>query len=356
MTSIELNGVNKRYGNVEVIRSLDLEIPGNKLTVLLGPSGCGKSTLLRMIAGLEDISAGDIRIDGEVVNERGPKERGCAMVFQSYALYPHKTVYENLAFPLRMERAPADAIDRRVHEVAQQLHIEDYLQRRPKDLSGGQRQRVAMGRAMIRRPKVFLFDEPLSNLDAELRVRLRLEISRMQKELQATMIFVTHDQVEAMTLADTIVIMRAGEIQQMGSPMDIYSAPANRFVATFIGSPSMNIYHVTPLASGAFNLANGATIATDRLLPADAAHIGIRPEHVEMPPKDTDNSVTLAADTVHLIGVEHLGDRSYAHFETAIGEVTLQLPVGQSPDTSRDLTIRFPPEHLHFFDANGAMI
>ncbi|MFG1421548.1 ABC transporter ATP-binding protein [Roseixanthobacter liquoris] len=357
MASIQLNAVAKRFGTIEVLRSLDLEIPDRKLTVLLGPSGCGKSTLLRLVAGLEEVSSGEIRIDGTVVNDLGPKERGCAMVFQNYALYPHKSVFENLAFPLRMERKGAVEIKRRVEEIARQLHISELLDRRPKDLSGGQRQRVAMGRAMIRQPKVFLFDEPLSNLDAELRVRLRLEISRLQRELSATMIFVTHDQVEAMTLADRIVILRGGVIQQVGAPLEIYRKPANRFVAGFIGSPAMNMFDVADIRSDAhetaFVLKSGAVVKIGRRLPEPATHIGIRPEHVVLDGPPAENSLSFEAGTLRVMGIENLGDRSYCHLVTPVGPLSVLVPAGYAMDLNRPHTVGYGADDLHPFDKNG---
>jgi multiple sugar transport system ATP-binding protein len=238
MATVTLDKVTKRYGDNEVVKAIDLEIPDQELVVLVGPSGCGKSTTLRMIAGLESISGGEICIDGRRVNEVAPKDRDIAMVFQSYALYPHMTVRENLEFGLKMRRASAKEIDERVTEAAQMLGLSDLLARRPKQLSGGQRQRVAMGRAIVRRPKVFLFDEPLSNLDAKLRAQMRVELARLHNRLKVTMVYVTHDQVEAMTLADRIVVMNQGHIQQVGAPLELYQRPANRFVAGFLrGSP-----------------------------------------------------------------------------------------------------------------------
>ncbi|MFG1397287.1 ABC transporter ATP-binding protein [Roseixanthobacter pseudopolyaromaticivorans] len=360
MASIQLNAVAKRFGSAEVLRSLDLEIPDRKLTVLLGPSGCGKSTLLRLVAGLEEVSSGEIRIDGKVVNDLGPKERGCAMVFQNYALYPHKSVFENLAFPLRMERIGAVEIKRRVEEIARQLHISELLDRRPKDLSGGQRQRVAMGRAMIRQPKVFLFDEPLSNLDAELRVRLRLEISRLQRELSATMIFVTHDQVEAMTLADRIVIMRGGIIQQVGAPLEIYRKPANRFVAGFIGSPAMNIFDGVEArdqnGERSFILKDGSALKLGRRLSGRVTHAGIRPEHVVLNGAQTAVTLSFPGESLELMGIENLGDRSYCHLVTPIGPLSVLVPAGYAMNLNCVHTIGYSPEDLHLFDENGTAI
>jgi multiple sugar transport system ATP-binding protein len=240
MAQVSLRKVVKRFDDTEAVRGIDLDIADKEFVVLVGPSGCGKSTTLRMIAGLEDVSAGEIAVDGEVVNDVPPKDRDMAMVFQNYALYPHMTVYENMSFGLRLKRYPKDEIARRVREAARILDITELLERKPRQLSGGQRQRVAMGRAIVRNPKVFLFDEPLSNLDAKLRVQMRTEIKRVHQKVRTTTVYVTHDQVEAMTLADRVVVMNAGRIEQIGAPNDLYHAPLTRFVAGFIGSPAMN--------------------------------------------------------------------------------------------------------------------
>ena len=241
MATLQLRDIRKSFGSFEVIKGIDLEIDDREFVVFVGPSGCGKSTLLRMIAGLEEITGGDLMIDGKRINRVGPADRGLAMVFQSYALYPHMTVRQNMAFALRLARVPKAERDRKVDEAARILQLEPYLERRPKDLSGGQRQRVAIGRAIVRQPKVFLFDEPLSNLDAALRGQMRIELLRLHEELNATMIYVTHDQVEAMTMADKIVVLQAGRVEQVGSPLELYHHPANLFVAGFIGSPRMNL-------------------------------------------------------------------------------------------------------------------
>ena len=249
MANLTLRNIKKSYGKIDVIHGIDLDISSGEFIVFVGPSGCGKSTLLRMIAGLEEITDGSLMIGDEMVNDVVPAERGVAMVFQSYALYPHMTVFDNMAFGLRQAKVKADEIDRRVKAAAQSLQITDYLDRLPKHLSGGQRQRVAIGRAIVRDPLVFLFDEPLSNLDAALRVQTRIEIANLHADLDATMIYVTHDQVEAMTLADKIVVLNAGRIEQVGSPLTLYNQPDNLFVAEFIGSPKMNILDVTVLTT-----------------------------------------------------------------------------------------------------------
>src|SRR5216684_3183335 len=284
MTSIVLEGISKRFGDIAVIQGIDLEVAPGEFVVFVGPSGCGKSTLLRMIAGLEEISAGQLLIDGERMNEVPAAERGIAMVFQSYALYPHMSVYKNLAFGLETARLPRAEIDARVRKAAGILQIDALLERKPKALSGGQRQRVAIGRAIVREPRILLFDEPLSNLDAELRVQMRVEIAKLHEDVGATMIYVTHDQVEAMTMADKIVVLRAGRIEQVGAPLDLYNRPANRFVAGFIGSPKMNF-----LAADARETAGGGTTLSLAgcalqlpLRPAgaalgDGAVLGVRP-------------------------------------------------------------------------------
>lgn len=259
MAGVRLRGVHKHFGKVHAVRGVDLEIPDRAFTVLVGPSGCGKSTLLRMIAGLEEVSEGAVEIDGAVVNDVRPKDRDVAMVFQNYALYPHMSVFENVAFGLRMRGAPADQIRPRVERVAAALGIADLLDRQPRQLSGGQRQRVAMGRAIVRHPDAFLFDEPLSNLDAKLRVQMRTEIKKLHQKVETTIVYVTHDQVEAMTLADRIVVLRDGRIEQMGTPMEVFGRPANIFVASFIGSPPMNLLPAA-IRGNAVEIEGGTTV------------------------------------------------------------------------------------------------
>ncbi|HDZ73537.1 MAG TPA: sn-glycerol-3-phosphate ABC transporter ATP-binding protein UgpC [Aurantimonas coralicida] len=289
MANVKLTGIRKAYGQVQVLHGIDLDIEPGEFIVFVGPSGCGKSTLLRVIAGLEDITGGTLEIDGEVVNGRTPKERGIAMVFQSYALYPHMNVYDNMAFGLKLEKNNSkQEVDRRVREAAQILQIESYLDRLPKALSGGQRQRVAIGRAITRNPKVFLFDEPLSNLDAALRVQTRIEIALLHERMAGTtMVYVTHDQVEAMTLADKIVVLNQGHVEQVGSPMELYNRPDNLFVARFLGSPSMNILPATIEATGQQTRVlptGGRSVALPVASPPDAkgrpGHLGIRPENL----------------------------------------------------------------------------
>ncbi|MGB3501773.1 MAG: sn-glycerol-3-phosphate ABC transporter ATP-binding protein UgpC [Mesorhizobium sp.] len=350
MAVVELEKLVKDYGKVRAIHGVDLTIDNGEFCVFVGPSGCGKSTLLRMIAGLEDISGGELRIDGQRVNEQRASERGLAMVFQTYALYPHMTVRQNLAFGLENIRTPKAEIDRRVGEAARMLQIENYLDRRPKQLSGGQRQRVAIGRAVVREPRVFLFDEPLSNLDAELRVTMRGEISALHRRLGNTMIYVTHDQVEAMTMADKIVVLRLGRIEQVGSPLELYNSPANQFVAGFIGSPRMNFIDVTVDAADASGVlvkdANGnayrTTVSADGLSKGDAAVIGIRPDHLLI--------AASGGTLVTVRAIEQLGGESYLYCETASGQRLTAHISGQTP-VKRDEQAHavFRPEFTHLF-------
>ena len=339
MASVEISNVVKSYGAQQVIHGVDLDIQDGEFVVFVGPSGCGKSTLLRMIAGLEEISGGEISIGGRVVNEVAPARRGVAMVFQTYALYPHMNVYKNMAFGLKQARTPADEIDRRVRAVAEVLKITEYLDRLPRALSGGQRQRVAIGRAIVREPEVFLFDEPLSNLDAALRVQTRLEIARLHQRLGATMVYVTHDQVEAMTLANKIVVLRDGRIEQAGTPIELYETPANTFVAGFIGSPQMNSFAPQELPSSAPPALRAQAVGTS---------IGIRPEHLSQ----------CGADGALIQGrldlVEHLGEYALAHMVAANGTEFI-AKMEQAPGASIGETLCFTaqPELVHLFDASG---
>jgi ABC-type sugar transport system ATPase subunit len=350
----------KRFGSVEVIHGINLDIPADELTVLLGPSGCGKSTVLRMIAGLEDLTEGEIAIDGVVVNEIPAAKRGCAMVFQNYALYPHKTVYRNMAFPLRMAGRPRSEIDERVRRIAAMLEIEPYLDRLPRDLSGGQRQRVAMGRAMIREPKVYLFDEPLSNLDAELRVKMRLEISRLRSDLGATMVFVTHDQVEAMTLAHRIVVMRNGHVEQVGTPLEVYRKPANRFVAGFVGTPAMSFLPVQDMAATESGtdlvFEGGVRLPLPYGVPERPAVIGLRPEHINLDKTGSGNVMFAKPVPVRVLGIEHLGDRSYTHLAAPFGELTVLGSDKDAVPANGTQSISVDPGGLHLFDADGDAI
>ena len=346
MTGDTLNKVVKRYGDVQVIHGVDLGIDDGEFCVFVGPSGCGKSTLLRMIAGLEETTGGAIRIGQRDVTRADPSDRGVAMVFQTYALYPHMTVAENMGFGLKMTGHPRADIDRKVTEASRILRLDPYLARKPKALSGGQRQRVAIGRAIVRGPEVFLFDEPLSNLDAELRVEMRVEIARLHKEIGATMIYVTHDQVEAMTLADKIVVLRAGKIEQVGAPMDLYRDPDNKFVAGFIGSPAMHFVTGSVSAGGlaAPGLSAG-TIAHPAALPGDGAKVtvGVRPQHLTLDPSGNTHTVDLT---------ERLGGLSYVYLIADTGE-RLIIEEGEETDlpTEGRVGISFDPRHVMVFDA-----
>lgn len=345
MTGVTLNRVVKKYGDAQVIHGVDLEVKDGEFCVFVGPSGCGKSTLLRMVAGLEETSGGSIRIGSRDVTHADPAERGVAMVFQTYALYPHMTVAENMGFGLKMTGHPKPEIDRKVAEASRILKLDDYLTRKPKALSGGQRQRVAIGRAIVRGPEVFLFDEPLSNLDAELRVEMRVEIARLHREIGATMIYVTHDQVEAMTLADKIVVLRAGRVEQVGAPLELYHDPDNKFVAGFIGSPAMNFVGATVLASGSANAPglNGETPVAMRL--ADVGKpltLGLRPQHLRL----------TEGNTHRVEMTEALGGVSYLHVSAATGE-KLVIESRDDPKVriGDRVGIAFDPAHLMAFDA-----
>ncbi|MBW4710149.1 sn-glycerol-3-phosphate ABC transporter ATP-binding protein UgpC [Roseobacter sp. YSTF-M11] len=313
MTGVTLNQAVKRYGDVQVIHGVDLQVEDGEFCVFVGPSGCGKSTLLRMIAGLEETSDGKIHIGERDVTRMDPSERGVAMVFQTYALYPHMTVKENMGFGLKMNGFPKSEIDSKVKAASDVLKLDVYLDRKPAALSGGQRQRVAIGRAIVRGPEVFLFDEPLSNLDAELRVEMRVEIARLHKEIGATMVYVTHDQVEAMTLADKIVVLRAGYIEQVGAPLELYRDPDNKFVAGFIGSPAMNFLEGTVTEGGVEVPGLGRTVPVDVTLPAKgtAVILGIRPEHLD---------VHIGQGALKAELSEALGGVSYLHLDTPTGE------------------------------------
>ena len=342
MADVNLKSVKKTYDKTEVIHGVDLDINSGEFIVFVGPSGCGKSTLLRMIAGLEDITEGEISIGGEVVNEIIAAERGVAMVFQSYALYPHMTVFNNMAFALKQAKTPVDEINRRVLEAAKILQIESLFERLPKQLSGGQRQRVAIGRAIVRNPKVFLFDEPLSNLDAALRVQTRIEIAKLHSQLTATMIYVTHDQVEAMTLADRIVVINQGVIEQVGTPIELYNSPKNQFVAEFIGSPKMNM----------INIQNGEKFDLINLNPpSEASKIGIRPEHLSLA---NNGSHKLKGTVRH---IENLGEHllCYINLEKD-NEITAKLNVNSDIKINEKINLNWHQDHQHFFDSSGISI
>ena len=342
MADVNLKSVKKTYDKTEVIHGVDLDINSGEFIVFVGPSGCGKSTLLRMIAGLEDITEGEISIGGEVVNKIIAAERGVAMVFQSYALYPHMTVFNNMAFALKQAKTPVDEINRRVLEAAKILQIESLFERLPKQLSGGQRQRVAIGRAIVRNPKVFLFDEPLSNLDAALRVQTRIEIAKLHSQLTATMIYVTHDQVEAMTLADRIVVINQGVIEQVGTPIELYNSPKNQFVAEFIGSPKMNM----------INIQNGEKFDLINLNPpSEASKIGIRPEHLSLA---NNGSHKLKGTVRH---IENLGEHllCYINLEKD-NEITAKLDVNSDIKINEKINLDWHQDHQHFFDSSGLSI
>jgi multiple sugar transport system ATP-binding protein len=356
VAEVKLVGVSKAYGETQILHGINLEIRDGEFMVFVGPSGCGKSTLLRTIAGLEDITGGELSIGGHVVNEVPPAERGIAMVFQSYALYPHMDLYENMAFGLKLAKVPKAEIDVAVQQAAKVLHIEHLLQRKPKDLSGGQRQRVAIGRAIVRKPEVFLFDEPLSNLDAALRMSMRYEFAKLHAELKTTMIYVTHDQVEAMTLADRIVVLKAGRIEQVGAPLELYEAPCNVFVAGFIGSPKMNFIQGELLSAtpeqATVRLASGAVLRAQldatRALPGAKVQLGVRPEHLQ--PGQGDN--TLQAQVSF---VDRLGGSSYAYFDLPGAELSLtaELRGHTSLAAGQQVQLRAPAEACYLFDDAG---
>ena len=354
MATVTLRNLRKSYGPADVIKGVSLDVADREFVVFVGPSGCGKSTLLRMVAGLEEITAGDLLIDGQRVNDIGPADRGLAMVFQSYALYPHMTVAQNMGFALRLARVPKAERDRKVADAAAILQLGPYLERRPKDLSGGQRQRVAIGRAIVRNPRVFLFDEPLSNLDAALRGQMRIELARLHEELQATMIYVTHDQVEAMTMADKIVVLQAGLVEQVGSPLDLYHHPVNLFVAGFIGSPRMNLLPAQAVGADG----SGVTVAL-----ADGAHVtvpvqpgtvqagapvtlGIRPEALRP------GAEGALHGEVRL--VERLGGLTLLHVGLSGGEAAVvQIEGSDATRAHQPVHLAFDPAACHLFDGTG---
>ena len=361
MGSIQLVGVRKEFGGVKVINGVDLMIPDGSFTVFVGPSGCGKSTLLRLIAGLEDVSSGQVLIDGQDMTHIGPAKRGLAMVFQSYALYPHMSVRSNIAFALKMAGEGADVIEQKVRKAAATLNLTDYLDRKPRQLSGGQRQRVAIGRAIVRHPKLFLFDEPLSNLDAELRTQMRVEIAKLHRDLGATMVYVTHDQIEAMTLADRIVVLRAGKVEQIGTPTELYDRPANMFVAGFIGSPKMNFIpaNVASVDGRTARVAHPAFVGGDvhvtlhggrPVAAGDAVTIGLRPEHLSL-----GGAMPLLSVTVDF--AENLGGSTQI-YATAPDSPTITVMAGGRPAVSpgEALPVSLGSGHIYAFDAAGAAL
>jgi multiple sugar transport system ATP-binding protein len=353
MSGLRLANVRKTFGSVEVIRNVELDIADGEFVVFVGPSGCGKSTLLRMIAGLEEISAGDLLIDGKRCNDMEPRERGIAMVFQSYALYPHLTVYENMSFGLTLNKTPKAEVDARVREAARILKLEPLLDRKPSQLSGGQRQRVAIGRAIVRKPAVFLFDEPLSNLDAALRMDMRMEIAKLHKELGATMVYVTHDQIEAMTLADKIVVLEGGIVQQIGAPMELYKRPANKFVAGFIGSPKMNFLEVevVDVNGGMVTVQSPAltpvTLDASGFSKGDRAVLGVRPQYLRRG--------TGEAGAGRLSGrvslAERLGTETIVSMETPSGRVLAAIPHDEVFEEGSMVEFAFDPSVVQLFPA-----
>jgi multiple sugar transport system ATP-binding protein len=353
MPSVELTNVSKIYGRGNrAVDRVSLHIEDGEFLVLVGPSGCGKSTVLRMVAGLEEVTEGEIRIGSRVVNDVAPKDRDIAMVFQNYALYPHMTVSDNMAFGLRRRQIPEPEVTKKVQAAADLLGLTGYLQRKPRELSGGERQRVALGRAMVRDPQVFLFDEPLSNLDAKLRVQMRAEIKRLHQRVQATMIYVTHDQVEAMTLGDRIAVLKQGVLQQVADPFTLYQHPANQFVAGFIGSPPINFFDATVKADGATLEADGVGVT----LPADLAPrleplrgkgvvVGIRPEDVRLTPDGPGMKVRAQADVR-----EPLGNEVLLHWKSPVGELISRVPGQSAPEVGESVELHFAFAKLHFFD------
>ncbi|MDB5589785.1 ABC transporter ATP-binding protein [Enterovirga sp.] len=348
MAAVTLEGVSKIYhGGVQAVRNVSFDVPDGSFCVLVGPSGCGKSTLLRMIAGLETISAGTVGIGGRVVNDVEPADRDIAMVFQNYALYPHMSVYDNMAYGLRNRRTPKPEIDERVREAARILAIEPYLDRKPRALSGGQRQRVAMGRAIVRKPQVFLFDEPLSNLDAKLRVQMRVEIKRLQRSLGVTSVYVTHDQIEAMTLSDVLVVMNAGQVEQIGTPIELYRRPQTRFVAGFLGSPAMNFL------PGRIGREPGTIMLDERPIriatppaaaPDTQVELGIRPEDLRLVPRGQAGALAM-----HIEFVEELGATQLVHGRIAAAPATVQVPTGAIPPEGT-IELAVDPAATHLFD------
>jgi len=354
---LKLDNVNKQLGGARILRDVSLQIAAGEFVVFVGPSGCGKSTLLRLIAGLDSICGGDLLIDGRRVNDLEPRERGVGMVFQSYALYPHMSVYDNISFGLKLARTEKSSLRERVLKTAQILQLDKLLQRKPKELSGGQRQRVAMGRAMAREPDILLFDEPLSNLDASLRVQMRNEIARLHARLGSTMIYVTHDQVEAMTLADKIVVLNGGRVEQVGSPRELYERPASRFVAGFLGSPRMNFLPARLHVPGETSLVDTPVLGmtplpfdSSNLAPDAPLSLGIRPEHV---------SLKAAQGTAGVVvtGVEYLGSETYVHLDTGQDEPLIcrcEVNAGWQVGDQVELQLEFG--NLHLFDADGTAL
>ncbi|MBI5170574.1 MAG: sn-glycerol-3-phosphate ABC transporter ATP-binding protein UgpC [Candidatus Eisenbacteria bacterium] len=357
MPSVELSKLGKSYGRGQkAVDGVSLSIRDGEFLVLVGPSGCGKSTVLRMVAGLEEISEGTIQIGDRVVNEVAPKDRDVAMVFQNYALYPHMSVFDNMAFGLRRRKASEAEVQQKVNETAEVLGLTTYLQRRPRELSGGERQRVALGRAMVRKPQVFLFDEPLSNLDAKLRVQMRAEIKRLHQRVGATMIYVTHDQVEAMTLGDRIAVMRKGILQQCADPFTLYTAPANQFVAGFIGSPPINFFTANVSADGGSIESGGVTIALGEAQRAAVAPLKGKPVNVGIRPEDLHLEGVIGAAIPATCEVrEPLGNETLVHWKSPVGEIVSRVPGQSSPAVGAQATLQAPLEKLHLFDPTSEL-
>jgi sn-glycerol 3-phosphate transport system ATP-binding protein len=349
MANVAFRRVTKSYANLEVIHGIDMDVGDGEFIVIVGPSGCGKSTLLRMVAGLEPITGGEIDIGGRVVNRLEPKDRDIAMVFQNYALYPHMSVFDNMAYGLRIRGLAKTDIAERVERAAAILELKPLLARTPRQLSGGQRQRVAMGRAIVREPAVFLFDEPLSNLDAKLRVQMRFEIQKLHRRLRTTSLYVTHDQVEAMTLADRMIVMNAGRAEQIGTPMQVYEDPQTIFVAGFIGSPAMNFVGGKGAADGTIALDGGGAVRTAgaRIAPGQAVSVGIRPEHAEV----TDAAQAALSGTVEM--VEQLGADALVHVAFGGATLIVRVPHGAQPAVGSTLGVRVDPARVFVFDAQS---
>lgn len=360
MASVELQSVSKIYSSIKkdtlAVDDVSFEVKDNSITVLVGPSGCGKTTVLRMIAGLEEITKGDIRIDGRVINTLPSKDRDIAMVFQNYALYPHMSVFENMAFGLKINNVPKEEIKKRVGNAAELLLLTSHLEHKPRELSGGQRQRVAVGRAIVRRPKVLLFDEPLSNLDAKLRVEMRMELMRLQKENAWTMIYVTHDQMEAMTMADTMVLLSGGRIQQTGNAMDMYENPVNKFVAEFIGSPPMNFFQGALVnTTGPYFVFDNQRITLNKPPKKDNREniiLGIRPEHMDIQESDSGGTCL----TAKLEFIEHLGNENYYYFRIGNQAIICRSAsyVVQN-GIGRTFYLKLRPDKMHFFDVDNGI-
>ncbi|MGL1920864.1 MAG: sn-glycerol-3-phosphate ABC transporter ATP-binding protein UgpC [Hyphomicrobiales bacterium] len=360
MADIEIKGLDKQFGKVSVIKNVDLSIKDKEFVVFVGPSGCGKSTLLRLISGLEELSGGEIHIDGERIDQLPPSKRGISMVFQSYALYPHMTVKQNMSYSLKVAKLSKSVIDEKVGHAANILQLTELLNRKPKELSGGQRQRVAIGRAIVRNPKLFLFDEPLSNLDAKLRVQMRLELTKLHRDLNATMIYVTHDQVEAMTMADKIVVIKDGVIEQVGAPLDLYNNPKNIFVAGFIGSPAMNFLegNIVEKAENLLKikLKNGKLVNfpcknVDQVNSGDKVNLGVRPEILHIT-DDPENQIQ-----GEVFAVERLGNETYIYMRNEINEeIVLHSAGDKSVNVGQAISAGFNVQDSHLFGSNGAVV